>query len=288
MDMQQPILRPLNTGEILDRAFRLYRAHFWLFIGIGGVLLGPLLVLKLLSQLFFHDTNIVNVLESFLTAYGLQGALIWAAANTYLGKPVTLNGSYSVSGRYIGKFFGSNFVQGLAYIPGMIVVAVLYAIFLGTGNAGETLLGFTFILLIAVPYIFFFTTRWWFSLPAIMLEGLNSIDGLRRSWALTAQSFWHVAGVSIASGLLAYVISAVPAALIVFFMQMFPTFNEIGTFSALVIGQLGSLITLPLSVGILVIAYYDMRVRREGFDLQLELETAQQTETTGEETALVD
>src|SRR5271169_521262 len=30
-------LRPLSLGELLDRTFRLYREHFWLFVGIMAI-----------------------------------------------------------------------------------------------------------------------------------------------------------------------------------------------------------------------------------------------------------
>ena len=37
-DYRQPpgyVLRPLSLGEILDRSFAVYRANFWLFVGIA-------------------------------------------------------------------------------------------------------------------------------------------------------------------------------------------------------------------------------------------------------------
>lgn len=43
-----PLLRPLSTGEILDRTLALYRRRFWLFAGIGSV---PAVVLTLSSIL---------------------------------------------------------------------------------------------------------------------------------------------------------------------------------------------------------------------------------------------
>src|SRR5262245_17392653 len=32
--MQTSTLRPLSTGELLDRTFRVFKQHFWLFAGI--------------------------------------------------------------------------------------------------------------------------------------------------------------------------------------------------------------------------------------------------------------
>lgn len=48
-------LRPLSLGEILDRAFSLYRNHFLLFVGIAAI--PQLLILALhLAQLFLFGT----------------------------------------------------------------------------------------------------------------------------------------------------------------------------------------------------------------------------------------
>jgi hypothetical protein len=30
-------LRPMNLGEILDRTFQIYRARFWVFLGIAAL-----------------------------------------------------------------------------------------------------------------------------------------------------------------------------------------------------------------------------------------------------------
>ena len=271
----QPInLRPLKAGEILDRAFRLYRVHFWRFIGIAGILLGPLLVLALLSQFIFHNTSIVDFIQSLLTVYLLHGALIWAASHAYLGKQATMNDSYRAAQRYSRRFIRVNIRQGLAYIS-LIIIAVII-IFVFSIAAGGSI-GMVLVFLVAIPYAFFFSLRWWFAFPALMLEDLNDSNALKRSWFLTSQNFWHVAVVLIAAGLLAYLLTLLPSILISYALLQFSAINEISTALASAITQLGTIITLPLSISILVIAYYDMRVRLEGYDLELALQSTPET-----------
>ena len=53
-------LRPLRTGEMLDRALRLYRNHFLLFSGIVALAIGPMTVLELLSQMVIGDAAIIS------------------------------------------------------------------------------------------------------------------------------------------------------------------------------------------------------------------------------------
>jgi hypothetical protein len=264
MTVQPQNLRPLRAGEILDRAFRLYRANFWLFIGIAGVLLGPLLVLELLSLFIFHETRLVSSIRSFLTGYLLQGAMIWAASRSYLGHPTSMKDSYRQAQRCFRPFFGAGLRQVLAYLPAGILF--------GLGAIGGAP-GIIIVALFIVPYIVFLSTRWGLSFPAITIENMNGADGLTRSWSLTSKDFWHVCVVLLASVLLSSLASSLPAVIITYAMQLFEPLRVIGPALSSVIIQLGAIISIPLSMSILVILYYDLRIRREGYDLELALQT---------------
>src|ERR1700759_2221224 len=47
-------LRPLSLGEILDRSFAVYRANFWLFVGIGSLSAVVQLLVNASQLLIFH------------------------------------------------------------------------------------------------------------------------------------------------------------------------------------------------------------------------------------------
>src|ERR1700743_1203983 len=47
-------LRPLSLGEILDRSFAVYRANFWLFVGIGSLSAVAQLLVNATPLLIFH------------------------------------------------------------------------------------------------------------------------------------------------------------------------------------------------------------------------------------------
>lgn len=263
-----PNLHPLKAGEILDRAFRLYRAHFWLFIGIAAVVLVPLLVLEILALVININVQFVSLLQSFLVSYFLQGAMIWAASHVYLGQAVSINEAYRQARHYFGPFFGAYLREFSAYIPFYVVIVLL--IFAPVGTMGTIV--FSIVLLIFIPYVGFLSTRWWVSMPAIMLEDLTGERGLERSWFLTSKDFWRIFLVLLASGLLAYLVVSLPTAIIRYAMTQFGLIRTIGPMLSAVLSQLGTIITTPLTVSILVILYYDLRVRLEGYDLQLEME----------------
>lgn len=269
MTIQPGNLRPLKAGEILDRAFRLYRANFWHFTAVAGIVLGPLLLLQLSLQFLLHNTGPVGFIQLMLT-YLLDGALLWVASHAYLGTHVTMDDSYRTAGRYFPRFVGVSLLHGLVYVPMIFISIFIMTAFSFLNNSVAVVL----VVLVVAPYIFFFSVRWWFSYPVIILENLTVGDALKRSWALTSQEFWHTGVVWIASSLLVYLISFLPSVLIGFATQLFAVdASETSVALAAVIFQLGSVITLPISMSILVIAYYDMRIRIEGYDLELALQS---------------
>jgi hypothetical protein len=263
MSISRPNLRPLSVGEILDTAFRLYRANFVLFIGITAIFFVPFGVLQVLSRVFFKDTSLVANLQNFMTIL-LLGALTWAASRLYLGLPASSREAFQTGRHRFWSIWGASFLEGLAMIPAIILIAL--------GALGGVP-GVVIMALIAVPYIAFITTRWGVDIPAIIVEDLGARPGLDRSWTLTSKDAWHALGTLFTSGLLVYLVSGLPAILLNYASKQYGLLPELGPVATIVLAQLGSLISTPLSISASVILYYDLRVRREGFDLQLILET---------------
>jgi len=263
MTISQTNLRPLSVGEILDKAFRLYRANFLLLFGITATLLVPLGILNVASQLVFRNTTIVIYLQGFLS-FLLNGALAWAVSRLYLGLPASIGEAYRVGSRRFGTMWGASIMQGLAYIPAIILVVV------GT-LLGKTP-GLILVTLLIVPVILFLSTRWAIDIPCIIVEELRAGPSLGRSWVLTEKDFWHVLGTILTSGLLVYLVTLLPGVVIIFVSSQFTSLADLGPLLSALITQVGTLISTQLSISALVILYYDLRVRREGFDLQLAMQ----------------
>ena len=263
MSISPPNLRPLSVGEILDKAFRLYRANFRMFIGIAVLFYVPFGVIQVLSQVFFRDTTLAVNLQNFISIL-LWGALTWAASRVYLGLPASSGEAFQAGRHRFWSVWGASFLEGMALIPAIIAIA------LGAlgGVPGVLIMSF-----IAVPYIAFITTRWGINIPGIIIENVGARAGLDRSWALTSKDAWHALGTLFTSSLLVYLVSGLPGILVGYASRQYGILPELGPFVSIIIAQLGSLISTPLSASAGVILYYDLRVRREGFDLQLILNT---------------
>jgi hypothetical protein len=256
-------LRPRSLGEILDRTFSLYRQNFLLFVGITA--LPQLLTLGLhLGQAFwglgtrggpramqpslavFWLLSALVGLVVYLVAYLFsQGGTVYAVSDLYLGRSTSIGAALRRMRGEVGNLFGVTLLNGLA-----IFAAFIFLI---------------------VPGVYL-ACRLIVCVPAALLENLGPRDSLERSFKLTQDSagrsfliyllylalLYGAVLLFVAPFLFAMALSAKdPAA-----MQMWLAVSQTGSFVATV------LVTPILTIATAVF-YYDLRVRKEAFDLQL-------------------
>lgn len=251
-------LRPLSLGEILDRTFSLYRQHFVLFVGIAGVPAVILLAMNLsiillpaaMQSVAGIVLTIIGVVVGFLGAMVAylfsQGATIFAVADVYLGRTAAVGQSLRRVWGQLGSLFGAVLLSGL-------VVAV------GT-------------ILLIVPGVYLMC-RLLVVAPATLIEDRNPSDSLSRSFALTK----GFAGRSFMIFLLYTAIALAANMLLSFPFSMvagYKAATEQGTppvfWQALaqIGGTVASMLVTPLMLIATSVFYFDLRVRKEAFDLQ--------------------
>jgi hypothetical protein len=118
------------------------------------------------------------------------------------------------------------------------------------------------------------------TLPAVVLERISPVDAIKRSWQLTHRSFWRLFGILLLTAIIVAVaadVLAIPFTVleVVIGGGSAGFFGVATTTSAagLIVGAVGSLVaatvTRPISAGVNVLLYVDLRMRREGLDLTL-------------------
>jgi len=135
------------------------------------------------------------------------------------------------------------------------------------------------------------------TLPAVVLERISPVEAIKRSWQLSRGSFWRLFGIILLTWLIVVVATYVlvlPFDILGAVVSHAPlrSFASAATNSttALIIAAVGAVVaatvTRPISAGVNVLLYVDLRMRREGLDLTLR--NAAQSETlTGDEFANV-
>ncbi|HMV33950.1 MAG TPA: hypothetical protein PKA50_17660 [Gemmatimonadales bacterium] len=248
--MTPPALRPLTLGEILDVAFGLYRNLFL-----------PLLVVTLVTS------GLPVVLSVYIESAG--GALLNLPLyflnlmlNAVLGAIASAAATFVVSDSYMGRAISARdaFARATPFISRLIVLGVLMSLVIGIG-----------LVCLIVPGVILFTGLA-LSTPALVIEGLPSANAaMGRSWALTrgfrGKLFWALLTVlvlillpTIALG--GFAAASGDATLLE------PTVSP-ATLGWLVAASLIQLLIYPLFYCVLTVAYYDLRVRKEAFDLEV-------------------
>ena len=254
-------LRPLSLGEILDRTFTLYRRNFLLFIGISALPQTLVLAFNVISLLLANKRaagvfpgagtmlglviSLVVIIVSVFAIFFSQGATILAVKDLYLGRTASIIESFRRTRGEIWPIMGVGALTGLAA-------------------------GFGLILLI-VPGIFI-ACRLFVSVPVLLIEGRGPRDSLSRSWDLTQGAAGRAFVIFllymvIVIGLAILLVSPF-SALAIFAGLKNPEMVSFWTFMA----DLGNRISSTLVSPVLLIAssvfYFDLRVRKEAFDLQ--------------------
>lgn len=283
--------RPMSLGEILDKAFRLYRQYFLKLIGIYAIPFIPIMVIQILVTTFL-TSNLVSSggINSRSTVMGFAvmavvvamiagiaylilvsgfatAALTRAVSNGLTGKPVDILESY----RSIAAS-GMNLVGALILGIILLFVVLIWALipivgwFTGPGI-------FMFLMLIVYPLL----------APVIALENQGAVSAIRRSWDLGRTRFWWLIGFTVVLALLGQLIVTGPIYLMSALLQgALSAVSEVSVEMQMSISNLISgltnimlnLLYMPLQLTMFVVVYFDLRARNEGLDLALQLAPA--------------
>ncbi|HKW60728.1 MAG TPA: hypothetical protein VJR46_13330 [Candidatus Dormibacteraeota bacterium] len=265
MSVSVPLrLRPLEIGDLLDETFRLYRRHFLLFAGISVILAIPsaalyALALGLLTAGAAETTIITNTTATALLA-GIGAALLiniivlpftssavtYAACESAVGRPVTPAGVFMGVGR---RYFP---LLGYWLLFNSLTAGIAFALCVAPG--------------ILWTWIW---VMWIAATPAMFVENIGLGAAVTRSRYLVQGRWWRTFLILFLMGVVTYFARVGLEA----FLNLISSLLEIviNRFLVAAIAQgaailVGALVT-PVSQILIVLIYFDLRVRREALDL---------------------
>ncbi|MGG5259825.1 hypothetical protein [Phycicoccus avicenniae] len=227
--------------------------------------------------------------QSF-SAILLAGFLAQVVGQAVLGRKVGMGEVWRATRGRVLPMVGAVLLIALLY-----TVALLLAIALPVGliafsyasdgdSVGLTVLLVVVAVLAAIVVLVWLGTKWSFVTPAIVLERVGVLRGLRRSWALVGSplkgAFWRIFGIRLLTGFVvgvaAYIIT-LPITLVLFFVTA-AFLGEGGDGSEIFVlqtvttgiaGLITGALTTPFSAGVDALLYVDARIRTEGLDVRL-------------------
>jgi hypothetical protein len=256
-----PLPRPLMTGEMLDAAFRLFRAGILRCLPYSGLavlvlelptlystLVGPvrgsalqipylsvtgyLLVVILITPLFGVITLRLNSL-----ALGIRPSIRRELAAAVMRWPAAL----------LATVFAFGYPALLALIWPLLVVAL----------PTEALIFAAVPVLWPVPLLVV-------ALPAFWCDGLNPFSAIAQAVRLSARRSWRMVGAILATVCMVMVFYVLAAVIV---GMMSPLFGRADLFLIATVGSMLSLVVgafgVPFVLAVLIVAYQDLKLREQ-------------------------
>jgi hypothetical protein len=296
-------LRPLTLGELLDRAFRLYRRHFQVFVGImvfpvGIATFTNLLTLAIRNNWLGSGSDTAQS-AGFRYWFWGEDAIYWlvysialgagthAVAEAYLGRNPSVRGAYAAVRAKLWKVVGLVLNVGLRVMvvfstgPLLLVYAsvpVGRAIGAHIPDGRTTTIVINSIVGIVVlgsqALAVFFASRYAVSVPALVFENLGIQAAIRRAVYLTKGRRWQILLATIFALLFANIgvgLFEFPFRVAARVTARSGHWQRLLSFAQVVSGGIGQAMLGSLVIIVLALCYYDARIRKEAFDLQLML-----------------
>jgi hypothetical protein len=284
------VLRPLSTSELLDRTFHLYRNHFPVFAGITAIPQLFILAMQLGGAALMMRARgpgamiliVGGYLLFYLAIFIAQAPTIVAVSNLHMEKPIGIGSAYSSAKGSLPRVLWIVFLIFLImagfFSLGSLAAALLVGVLEVDGQPWVS----GVVAVVAMAAVAFWALRWFLNwslvIPATVLEGGWFRVSIRRSKALAVGTRFRIFVVYSLMGLFVVVTSFTIQFLLILSLGFFHL-RDVHTVQAAILGMqaigifvstslVGALATIALSL-----IYYDQRVRKEGFDLQLMMST---------------
>lgn len=265
--MSVPQLRPLGVGEILDVAITIYRRNARTLLTLVLVVVAPFEILSALIQAsalpeddLITETapGTIDVDDEFwlgLAGFGLAGILSFVGATIATGACFK-----AIADGYLGERAEWRSALGYAArrLHSIVWVTVLGGLL--------SVLGLVFLI---VPGVYLYVA-FAVAVPALLTEGVRGRKALGRSRRLVKGRWWGTFGVVLLGTILVGIVEGALVGLTAFVTTLDTADPTLASFlfttGATV---LASLIATPFAAAFITVLYFDLRVRKEAFDLQL-------------------
>jgi len=295
-------LRPLGVGEILDGAFRSIRANPRVMFGLAVIVVSIVVVIQAVLTWYLGgllsgaitdfsvtadpggelglDQQVGSMLGVLLSmplllvaTTVLTGLLIVSVSRSVIGQTITLGDAIRASRRRVWWVVGITLLYltvialGYAALVGLFLLTAVneqWVLFAVTGIVGGLLL------LAATVWL---SVRMLLVTPALMLEGGAFWATVRRGWKLTRGSFWRLFGIYLLVQVIMSVVVGIIAVPIAIIAAVFLDDPLMITFGGIALSSIGDIISYTLttvfSAAVAALLYIDVRMRREGLDVEL-------------------
>jgi len=293
-------LRPLSLSDIFNGAVAYIRANPKATLGLTTVVVvvaqllalilsvGPLAFTgKLQPSLSGEEvspgvmlgssaSSLAGAGATWLSSILLSGMLTVVVGRAVFGTSITISEAWQRLRPRLWALIGFTVLEVVgAVVLVAVVVLIISGVAVAAGGVAAAVAGVPLVLALIVGLVYL-GVMLSFAPSVIVLERLQIIPAISRSFKLVRNDFWRVLGIRLLGGIVAAVIAGAVTVPFSFGGQILLVSGS-STLAALIalvllsIGSaIGQIITAPFSAGVVVLLYTDRRIRAEAFDLVLQ------------------
>ena len=310
--MKFTILEPMSTGDVIDRAVRLYRRNFTPLIAIVAV---PTLIGYAVSMMFYYGyaNTVLNAAQTggahgdavAMMLLGMAGYPVWwfvllltvcglsrvVGDNLMLGEPITFRRCFAAVRGKVGSVIVLGLLLialtvGLYFVAFLMLFALILAISLVAGlivamhlPQWAIVIMIVLVVLVALAVVLFvfsfILARVVFMPQVLMIEGETVGSALGRAFALGKGNWNRVLAII----LFTYFITAsllgamsIVTGVALYFMGFIRDISLASPILSILytsFSEVSRMLALPIWVVSFTLLYFDSRVRKEAYDIEL-------------------
>ena len=251
--VNSPRFEPMTAGVLLDQAFRLYTGNFALMLGIVAAAYVPfyLIMLAIESSIGGNLPSRDGGLSTLV--FQLVFMILWASIAFPIASGAT---TFAISERYLGNdvTIGDALRRGLSHFWPLSIAQITATV--------RVIFGFFLLIIPGILWMLSYSLI----VPVILVEGQKAIPSLRRSRDLIkgyrGKAFCIVLIVNLLQLVLLGGVNLIGG-------MFFDSDTGSGSTLSSALNNLLSIFLTPLGIIAAILLYYDMRIRKEGFDLEM-------------------
>ena len=295
-------LRPLSLGEIYDGAFGAIRKNPKVMLGVVALVIAVATIIATIIG-YMTAPAVNRWFAGFLDeldptgAAGLDGAGGELSTTLFVTLAVSIASVVAtgllivaISRSVINKPFttGDLWAQVRTKVVGLLVIALLPSVAIAvlatvllvlvyllaqTAPAGAVAVISLLVVAVLVVAAVWLSVRFMLTAAVYVLEGQGLGQALRRGWTLSRGSFWRLLGIYVLSNIITNTVAQLilfPATLVAELLFPGGYLTSPGGLVLLTLAQVVAFtITTAFLSSVIALLYIDVRMRREGLDVEL-------------------
>jgi hypothetical protein len=258
-------IRPRRATEIVDASFQLTRRFFPQLVTVSALAMAPSVIYRIIERDAMSNPQLVTTHPGAFIGVGLVALLCFVVCEAVLTAAIStgyLEGAIDL---------GLAFNTGVRKLPWVVVgalfrylllvlVVMVVAVFVAAIGMLKTPVLFVLLVPFALWVLAYLLLRTFAVTQVIVLEDTGPVVGISRALSLSKDCTAHIFFSLGLAFLLYFIISGIVSVLGLTLLT--PT-------TAGIVGALVIIPIYPLIPVVSTLLYYDLRIRKEGFDLEI-------------------